>query len=62
MTDFEKKIIQLKKKNADFDTYMGVNDNLVIQEFINDYEFIETIFSEDEKFIEEYAISAYPTL
>lgn len=60
MTDYEKKIAELEKRNADFDTYIGIDDNLIIQEFINNYEFIETVFSETKKFIKEYTISAYP--
>lgn len=60
MTDYEKKLIELKNTNAEIDTYMGVDDSLVIQYFINDYVFTEFVYTENGDFVEEYTINCYP--
>lgn len=61
MTDYEKKLFDLKNVNAEVDAFESADNHLVIQHFINDYVLIEFIYTMQGNFIEKHEISAYPT-
>lgn len=60
MTDYEKKLFELKNLNADIDTFESADNSLVIQYFINSYICTEFIYSLEGKFLEQHEINAYP--
>ena len=56
MTDFEKKLAELGLNENSNDVYMSVDDELVIQEWNNDDECVEHIFTEQGEFIKSYRL------